>query len=75
MTTLLFLIVYLIVFGINFLLFYLLYRFLGKYIVDLFKSINNMSNNPKIDKILPPKSHYQQEFDKITNLLQKNRKK
>lgn len=61
--------------SINFVIIYFFYKKFKKYFIKIFEFIKTLDNKPKLTPKLPVKDHFQQELDKINDLLKKNTKK
>jgi len=75
MTIFIILLSFLVVFGVYFAIFYFLYRKFGKTIKKMFEMLKTSSNGGENQKSYKKLDHFQQELNKINNLLEKYRKK
>ena len=75
MTILYILLIFLLSVGINLLILYILYRIFKKYINSFLKQIDNIIKNSNIKQNLPIKDYYQQDLEKVKEMIRKNTKK
>ena len=75
MTILYILLIFLLSVGINLLILYILYRIFKKYISSFLKQIDNIIKNSNIKENIPVKDYYQQELEKVKEIIRKNTKK
>ena len=75
MTILYILLIFLLSVGINLLILYILYRIFKKYINSFLKQIDNIIKNSNIKENIPVKDYYQQELEKVKEIIRKNTKK
>jgi hypothetical protein len=67
--------IFLVSLGLNFLILYIMYRIFKKYINSFLKRIDNIVENSNIQPKLPVKDYYQQELEKVKEIIRKNTKK
>jgi hypothetical protein len=67
--------IFLVSLGLNFLILYIMYRIFKKYINSFLKRIDNIVENSNIQPKLPVKGYYQQELEKVKEIIRKNTKK
>lgn len=67
--------IFLLSIGINLLILYILYRIFRKHINFFLKQVNNIIKNSNIKQNIPIKDYYQQELDKVKEMIRKNTKK
>lgn len=75
MTILYILFIFLISLVLNLLILYVLYRIFKKYINTFLKKIDNVIENSNIKQNIPVKDYYQQELEKVKEIIRKNTKK
>lgn len=67
--------IFLISLGLNFLILYIIYRLSKKYITSFLKRIDNIVENSNIQPKQPIKNYYQEELEKVKEIIRKNTKK
>jgi hypothetical protein len=67
--------IFLVSLGLNFLILYILYRIFKKYINSFLKQIDNIIKNSNFNQNMPVKDYYQQELEKVKEIIRKNTKK
>lgn len=75
MTILYILSIFLISLFLNLLILYILYRIFKKYINTFLKKVDNVIENSNIKQNIPVKDYYQQELEKVKEIIRKNTKK
>lgn len=75
MTILYILSIFLISLVLNLLILYILYRIFKKYIKSFLKQVDNVIKNSNYNQNIQVKDYYQQELEKVKEIIRKNTKK
>jgi hypothetical protein len=75
MNILYFLIISLVFLGINVLIYYILYRIFKKHIKNILNKINNIANQSITQQKTSITSHFDQELNKVKEIIRKITKK
>lgn len=75
MNILYFLIISLVFLGINVLIYYILYRIFKKHIKNILNKVNNIANQSITQQKTSITSHFDQELNKVKEIIRKTTKK
>lgn len=75
MNILYFLIISLIFLGVNVLIYYILYRIFKKHIKNILNKVNNIANQSITQQKTSITSHFDQELNKVKEIIRKTTKK
>jgi len=75
MNILYFLIISLVFLGVNVLIYYILYRIFKKHIKNILNKINNIANQSITQQKTSITSHFDQELNKVKEIIRKTTKK
>jgi hypothetical protein len=75
MNILYFLIISLVFLGVNVLIYYILYRIFKKHIKNILNKVNNIANQSITQQKTSITSHFDQELNKVKEIIRKTTKK